>query len=67
MADPMRPARRFTDEPDPAGWSAADVPDEERVDDDFIHAQIVDPDSPVRSYEPLQPEDDRLFPPVEDD
>lgn len=67
MTDPLRPARRHTDQPDPAGWSAADVPDDERVDDDHIHAAIVDPATPVRSYEPLQPDQDRLFPPVEED
>jgi hypothetical protein len=50
------PAKRHTDEPDPEGWSAADVLDEERVDDDFIAEHC------ARVYEPLAPEDEKLFP-----
>ena len=60
----LRPARRFTDEPDPEGWSAKDVPDSERVDDRFIDLEAADPATPTKAYPPLAPEDDRLFPPI---
>lgn len=67
MTDPLRPARRYTDQPDPSGWSAADVDDSERVDDTFIARDIADPVTATRAFEPLMPEDERLFPPVEED
>lgn len=63
MAEPLRPARRLTEQPDPEGWAAEDVPDAERVDDEFIAADVADPDTATRAYEPLAPEDERLFPP----
>jgi hypothetical protein len=66
MAEPLQPARRLTDRPDPDGWSAADVLDDERVDDDFIAADVSDLRTATRAYDPLQPEDERLFPPVAD-
>lgn len=66
LPDDLRLARRFTSEPDPEGWSAEDVPDSERVDDDFIEREIESTDVPVRRYEALAPEDDELFPPVPD-
>lgn len=56
MTEPLLPARRRV--PDPVGgWRGADLTDEERVDDEFIAADA------ARVYEPLQPEDERLFPP----
>jgi hypothetical protein len=61
MSEPLRAARRFTDEPDPEGWRAADVPDSERVDDAFIERDVMDPDTDTKVYPPLQPEDENLF------
>jgi hypothetical protein len=44
--------------PPPAdGWRAADLSDDERVDDAFIAANS------GRTYAPLQPADEKLFPP----
>lgn len=52
----IRPARRFTDQPDPEdGWRGADLTDDERVGDDVIAAAA------ARVYEPLQPEDEKKF------
>lgn len=61
--EPLRPARRLYDHPDPEGWSAADVDDDERVDDEFIDDDIADLRTESRRFAPLMPEDDRLFPP----
>lgn len=45
--------------PDPEdGWKAADLADDERVDDDFIVADA------ARVFEPLQPEDEKLYAPT---
>lgn len=51
-----KPAKRYTDRPEPeGGWSAADLSDDERVDDDFIASDA------QRIFDPLQPQDERLF------
>lgn len=60
-SQPIRPARRYTDEPDPEGWSAEDVPDSERVDDAFIQADVDDDATLTKVYPPLLPGDERLF------
>lgn len=48
------PATRVV--PDPVeGWSGADLAEDELVDEEFIAANA------ARVYEPLMPEDERLF------
>lgn len=54
MTEPLRPARRKVPDPE-GGWRGVDLTDDERVDDDFIAADA------VRVYEPLMPQDERLF------
>lgn len=51
----LRPAKRSAPDPE-EGWSGSDLTDEERVDDDFIASSC------GRVYEPLMPEDEKLFP-----
>ncbi|HEX8345676.1 MAG TPA: hypothetical protein VF657_13220 [Actinoplanes sp.] len=55
MADEYIPAVHVV--PPPAdGWKAADLSEDEYVDDAFIAATA------ARVYEPLMPEDEKLFP-----
>lgn len=55
----LTPAKRKQPDPE-AGWRGADLDEEERVDDDFIASSV------SKSYEPLMPEDEKLFPITEE-
>jgi hypothetical protein len=58
MAEPLNPAERVVPDPE-HGWAGADLAEDELVDDGFIATAC------RRAYKPLQPEDDKLYPPVE--
>lgn len=53
----LRPAERVQDDPT-GGWSGADLTDDDRVDDEYIARYA------ARVYDPLMPEDEKLFPPT---
>lgn len=55
MAEELRPARHVVPPPE-NGWAAADLSDDELVDDEFIDEHC------DRVFEPLQPDDEKLFP-----